>query len=377
MSRNIGLVLVGVSAVLLLAATLWMAKHSPEFLPRNEEHQPREVVDMTSRTVRIPQRPTRILSLCTSATDAIVTLDAGDRLVAIDEFSRIVPGAERAAVVGKGGAISREKVVELGVDLAFVWWYQDDAAATLEDLGVPAVRIRSVRADELPNEIRLVGQCLGCSEAADRSATRISDFLALRKPAKSGNRVYIEMYGPLKTVGRRTYIGDLLELAGGQNVAGDAAEGVLLSAEKLIEADPDVILCVGQPADAAAFAARPGMDGLRAVRRGACGQWIAAGWLPDRISRSRWRRFARRSRRPASRRRHNRTKVEDMPFFKITHNPKHRFATLHNFGCTFRCRVCSYKLRSGADGVPGQSWPHPAEFLEHCEDERNSAVGGH
>ena len=114
MSRNIGLVLVGVSAVLLLAATLWMAKHSPEFLPRNEEHQPREVVDMTSRTVRIPQRPTRILSLCTSATDAIVTLDAGDRLVAIDEFSRIVPGAERAAVVGKGGAISAGKGCRVG-----------------------------------------------------------------------------------------------------------------------------------------------------------------------------------------------------------------------------------------------------------------------
>ena len=192
-----------------------------------------------------------------------------------------MPGAERAAVVGKGGAISREKVVELGVDLAFVWWYQDDAAATLEDLGVPVVRIRSVRADELPGEIRLVGQCLGCSEAAELSAKRISEFLARAKPAKSGNRVYIELYGPLKTVGRRTYIGDLLELAGGQNVAGDAAEGVLLSAEKLIEADPDVILCVGQPADAAAFAARPGMDGLRAVRQGRVRsvdrRWLVAG----------------------------------------------------------------------------------------------------
>ena len=74
------------------------------------------------------------------------------------------------------------------------------------------------------------------------------------------------------------------------------AEGVLLSAEKLIEADPDVILCVGQPADAAAFAARPGIDGLRAVRQGRVRsldrRWLVAG----RISRSRWRRFARQSR---------------------------------------------------------------------------------
>ena len=44
-----------------------------------------------------------------------------------------------------------------------------------------------------------------------------------------------------------------------------------------------------------------------------------------------------------------------MPFFKITYNQKYRFATLHNFGCTFRCGVCSYKLRSGAEGTPGRS----------------------
>ena len=194
--------------------------------------------------------------------------------------------------MGKGGAISREKVVELGVDLAFVWWYQDDAAATLEDLGVPVVRIRSVRADELPGEIRLVGECLGRPEAAERSAKRVSEFLARAKPVTFGSRVYIEMYGPLKTVGRRTYIGDLLELAGGQNVAGDAAEGVLLSAERLIEADPDVILCVGQPADAAAFAARPGMDGLRAVRQGRVRsldrRWLVAGpHIPESVEKIR------------------------------------------------------------------------------------------
>jgi pyruvate formate lyase activating enzyme len=52
-----------------------------------------------------------------------------------------------------------------------------------------------------------------------------------------------------------------------------------------------------------------------------------------------------------------------MPFFKITHNPKYGFATLHNYGCTFRCPVCSYKLLSGADGKPGFSHPKPAGFL--------------
>ncbi|MFA7230565.1 MAG: radical SAM protein [Victivallaceae bacterium] len=56
-----------------------------------------------------------------------------------------------------------------------------------------------------------------------------------------------------------------------------------------------------------------------------------------------------------------------MAFFKITYNAKYSFATLHNFGCTFKCPFCSYKLRSGADGTPGLSWPKPERFLSTAE----------
>ena len=65
-----------------------------------------------------------------------------------------------------------------------------------------------------------------------------------------------------------------------------------------------------------------------------------------------------------------------MSFFKITYNPKYRFATLHNFGCTFRCGVCSYKLRSGNGGVPGQSYPRPDRFLSVDQMKRALPVGG-
>ena len=61
-----------------------------------------------------------------------------------------------------------------------------------------------------------------------------------------------------------------------------------------------------------------------------------------------------------------------MPFFKITHNEKYRFATLHNYGCTFRCPVCSYRLRSGAEGLPGHSFPKPEKFL--TVDEMKAAL---
>ena len=298
MSRNSRLFLTG-TIVLLLAATLWMAIRSAGVSRRGEATALREVVDMTSRTVRIPKRPARILSLCTSATDAIVAAGAADRLVAIDDFSRIVPGTERATVVGKGGAVSREQAAAIRVDLAFVWWYQDEVAAMLEDLAIPVVRIRSGRAAELPAMIRLIGDCVDCREAAARAAAQAESFLAEPppRPAQPARRVFLELYGPLKTVGRDTYTNDLLELAGAGNVAADAKGTVLFSAERLVQADPDVILVVGAAADRAALTSRPGMTELRAVRQGQVfvldRYWLVAGpHMPQSVERIRKTIFA-------------------------------------------------------------------------------------
>lgn len=52
-----------------------------------------------------------------------------------------------------------------------------------------------------------------------------------------------------------------------------------------------------------------------------------------------------------------------MSFHKVTYNARHRFATVHNYGCSHRCPICSYRLRSGPQGRPGLSFPRPERFL--------------
>ena len=138
MGRSIGIAVTGVAAALMIAV-LWITTHRPAASDSRDERPLHEIVDMISRTVRVPKRPARLLSLCTSATDTVIALGVADRLVAIDEYGRVVPGAECVTVVGKGSAISREQVAALRVDLAFVWWYQDDVAKMLEDMAVPVV----------------------------------------------------------------------------------------------------------------------------------------------------------------------------------------------------------------------------------------------
>ena len=56
-----------------------------------------------------------------------------------------------------------------------------------------------------------------------------------------------------------------------------------------------------------------------------------------------------------------------MSFYRITHNEKYDFATLHNWGCTFHCPFCSYKLRGGRSGF---AYPKPERFLSVEEQKR-------
>jgi pyruvate formate lyase activating enzyme len=50
-------------------------------------------------------------------------------------------------------------------------------------------------------------------------------------------------------------------------------------------------------------------------------------------------------------------------FHKVTYNRTYDFATVHNYGCTFRCPICSYKLKSGPNGTPGLAYPRPEKYL--------------
>ena len=281
-------VAVGMAVFVLLLATGGLLAGRQPVASRHADT--RTVTDMTGRRVLVPDNPARVLSLCTSATDTIVRTGAPKRLAAIDEYSLIVPGAQGAVVIGKDSAISQEQILALRIDLAFIWWYQEDAAEMLEALSVPVVKISSGRAEQVPEMMRLVGQCMNCPQAVENLADAVARYLRQAPVARGiyGPRVYLELYGPFKTVGRDTYTNDLVELAGGQNVAAGASGSVLLSPEQLIQADPQVILFANEFTTAEAIARRNGMQAVSAVQAGRIRQverrlLVAGAGLPEAV----------------------------------------------------------------------------------------------
>lgn len=275
-SRRIAIMIFGIG---LAGPAGWVcACRESESLPTSQPA--RIIVDMSGREVRVPLRPARVLSLCTSATDTLIRLGQAPRLAAMDEYSRIIPGTEDIPTVGKGSAISREQVIARGIDLAFIWWFQDDAAATLEQLSIPCVRVTDLRLGQVGDLIRFVGDCLDCPGEAQRLAASLP-ATASRPAADSSATVYLEMYGPYKTVGQECYINDLLQQAGLRNIVTDCQGGLLISAERLIQADPSVILFVDEFASVQTISHRAGLHDLSAVRTGRVRaidrRWLVAG----------------------------------------------------------------------------------------------------
>lgn len=276
------LVFVGIAAAVVCSVSF-----EGTLKPLPDTHT-RAVIDMTGREVSIPAQPSRILSLCGSATDTVIRLNAAQMLAAVDQYGAAVPGAENIATVGKESSLSREKIVSLNIDLAFVWWYQDDAAAMLEKLSIPVVRITNVRAYEVSGLLAFVGDCVNRKDEAAILASSLNDKLDALPVQEQRTKVYFELYSPFKTIGGGCYIDDLLSMAGLENIAAKANGRVIISAEKLVECEPDIILYVEGFGSAQSIMNRSGFKNLKAVRDGNIyainrSMLIAGGGLYDAV----------------------------------------------------------------------------------------------
>lgn len=226
--------------------------------------------DMTGRKVEIPQEPRNILSMSTTVTDTIMRLGEGRRLRGIGIESTCIPGTEMARVLGKGAEIAKRQIAATRIDLAFVWKDEEQAAQKLQDLGVPVLKMKYPRATEVPEILRLVGRCLQRQEDVEKLVKPVEEFLKQqesRPELEERPSVYLELKADYHTIGSKTYINDLIHYAGGRNIVVSNEGFGPIKPEKLVEADPDVILYVEEYKDYRAIMSRQELQGMKALRR--------------------------------------------------------------------------------------------------------------
>lgn len=229
---------------------------------------PLTITDDLGRTITLQSEPRRIVTMLPSHTETIIALGAGDKLVGIDRFSNYPRDVtDKIQKVGSGFQPNIEAIVALKPDLVLA----DESASSrltekLANAGLTVYGGTAQTYNEVFEKISTLGKLVNRETAAVNLITRMRrDLNEVQDLVRGAPKVsaYYEIDPALYTAGPNSFIGVLLDKAGGQNIIparlGDFPK---VSPELIIGSNPSVII----GPSLADVRKRPGWTNIRAVK---------------------------------------------------------------------------------------------------------------
>lgn len=213
-----------------------------------------ELTDQVGNTVTISKMPEKIVSLAPSNTEIIYALGLEDRMVAGTEYDDYPEEAKSKPKIGGFYTVDIERVVAFQPDLVLAaGTHKDTITPALSRFGITTLTLAPKNLNEVMAAIILVGQATGSGDSAERLVSDMSSRIkavtdrteALAASERPGI-FYILWYDPLMTVGPKTIISELINKAGGSNIAaGLEGDYPKMSLETVIIANPAMIITDG------------------------------------------------------------------------------------------------------------------------------------
>lgn len=240
--------------------------------------EPITFTDVTGQTITLPAPPMRIVTLPNPAASTVIALDGkADRIVGMNEGSkRAFAGGMMGVMFPEAAGITSDILAESGgwmpnveaiaalhPDLVIQWGQRgDDIVAPLRNAGLPVALMvggGNSGTEELAREnMRMAAEITGQMEKFDQLIAwrdRVMDELAAGfEQAGEIDKPRILHLRSAKTkltaTGERSYQNVFIELVGGQNGAAGLGVDGTVSAEQILEWNPDIILLSAAEGDA-------------------------------------------------------------------------------------------------------------------------------
>ncbi|TFH87956.1 cobalamin-binding protein [Billgrantia azerbaijanica] len=208
--------------------------------------------DDAGREVCLPAPAARIAALSPGATELVYAAGAGDKVVAVVDYSDYPPAAQEVPSLGSHTRIDMERLVALRPALVIGWVTGNppEQLETIEALGVPVFYVEPRSFAGVASAIERLGTLAGTADAANREARRFRDGMAEireRYADRAPVRVFYQVWDePLMTINDAHLIGRVLTACGGVNVFGDLERLVpRIGDASVLDADPEAILAGG------------------------------------------------------------------------------------------------------------------------------------
>jgi len=230
------------------------------------------IVDDLGRAIVLPRYARRIISLAPSVTEHIHDAGAGKTLVGTTSYCDYPVAVQTLPRVGDFTRPSYERIVALKPDLVVVesGTITRDAAETLSKrLGVPVYVMLSTSFMAIGKHIEAMGAITGIRSGIASAQHRIRETLATVKRIQGVSKTQPKVLmviseTPLFVAGPDGYLGDIIKLAGGQNII-KTGSFPQVTPEAMMLLDPDIIL-VGADTNGRPYPLTGPLRALRAAR---------------------------------------------------------------------------------------------------------------
>jgi iron complex transport system substrate-binding protein len=234
---------------------------------------PLEETDDSGATVSFEAPPEAIVSLSAAHVEALYAIGAGDQVIAGDLFSDCPASAAELEQLDSFTP-SVEAITALEPDLVVLGFSNPDLQTALEGVGISSLLLEPpADVDGVLKDIALLGLVTGHPVEAKAYVQgmegRIDEIVAGLPEEDAPPKVFHEVDNLLYTAGPGSFVADLYELLGVENIAEATGQPFpQMTQEAIIEAAPDVIILADEEAGESAetVSARPGWDAIPAVQ---------------------------------------------------------------------------------------------------------------
>jgi len=231
----------------------------------------------------------RIVSMAPNITETLEVIGAAEQVVGYSIFCKMQVKFPPRPIAGSFNQPDQNAVRSLKPDVVlFSEHARPEDLEKLKASGLPYLVLPANAISDIVNNVRLLGTLTGRTAKANEVAGEIERIVGeARVRSKSIDpskrpRVFLEVDGPdpLYTVGGRSFISEMVDLAGGINVFADRTESYpLITPDAVIKADPEYIFVGGFNKSADEIRNRPGWDRISAVKSGKVRTGVWDLWL--------------------------------------------------------------------------------------------------
>ncbi len=185
----------------------------------------------------------RIVSLTPSITETIYLLGEQDNVVGITSFCRRI--SKKQKIVGTYLEPNIEEIVKLNPDIVFISkeGTRKEIVDKIREFGIKVVVLSPVNNFvELKQQFLELAKVLNKQEKAKKIIYEYETKLSKLKRNKSKRVLCIISFQPIFVASDKSYIGEIIRYAGGENVIKSKISYPQVSIEKILELKPEVII---------------------------------------------------------------------------------------------------------------------------------------